>query len=223
MSPIKVLIVDDHEMVRTGLRHLLEAESDIQVVGEANDGVEGLKMAKKLLPDVAVFDVAMPKMGGLEAISLLQKGFPQIKIVVLSMFSKESFAQEALQAGAHAYILKGAPGSDLLEGIRAAHEGRYFFSQEVHAKVVKGYTHQKQGQEAEAKGYNLLSEREKQVFRLLIEGNSSATIAKMLCISIKTAEKHRTSLTKKLGVSNPVELMKYAIRHGLVDPDTWRN
>lgn len=221
MKPIKVLIVDDHEMVRTGLRQLLATENDIEVVGEAGDGVEGLNMAKKLCPDVAVFDVAMPKMGGLEAIALLKQTTPQVNVVMLSMFGKEAFAQEAIQAGAHAYILKGAPSSDLLGAIRAAKEGRYFFSKEVHAKVVKGYAHRKSDNKQETSSYQLLTERERQVFRLLIEGNTTAQIAKILCISIKTSEKHRTNVVKKLGISNPVELMKYAIKMGLVDPEIW--
>ncbi len=223
MKPIKVLIVDDHQMVRSGLRQLLEIESDIEVVGEAGDGVAGLTLAKKLCPDVAVFDVAMPKMGGLEAIALLKQSAPQVKVVILSMFSKEEFAQEALQAGAHAYILKGAPSSDLLDAIRAAHEGRFFFSTEVHSKVIKSYTHRSGNSESKTSAYHQLSEREKQTFRLLIEGNSTSQIAEILCVSIKTAEKHRTSLVKKLGISNPVEWMKYAIKIGLVDPEVWRN
>lgn len=223
MKKIKVLIVDDHVMVRTGLRHLLESENDIEVIGEASDGAEGLELAKKLLPDVAIFDVAMPKMGGLEAIALLHKSVPKVKIVILSMFSKESFAHEALQAGAHAYVLKGAPGTDLLEAIHASHEGRYYFSSEVHARVIKSYVHRRKGKSLETTGYHQLTDREKQVFKLVIEGNSTAAIAKILCISNKTAEKHRTSLTKKLGINNPVEMMKYAVRIGLIDPEVWQN
>lgn len=223
MTPIKVLIVDDHEMVRDGLRHLLESESDIEVVGEASDGLEGLELAQKLQPDVAVFDVAMPKMGGLEAIAQLHRKTPKVKSLVLSMFGKESFAHEALKAGAHGYVLKGAPSNDLLEAIRTAYEDRYFFSQEVHARMISSYVGRQRGQETESSRYDQLSEREKQVFRLLIDGNSSAEIARMLEISIKTAEKHRTNLGKKLDLSTPLEMMKYAIRIGLVDPDTWRH
>lgn len=223
MKPIRVLIVDDHEMVRTGLKHLLETESDIEVVGEAKDGVEGVKLAKALLPDVAVFDVAMPRMGGLEAIALLHKSVPQVKVVILSMYSKESFAHEALQAGAYAYVLKGAPGSDLQDAIRAAKDGRYYFSQQIHSRVISSYVNRGKDVPEEETGYYILTDREKQVFRLLINGNSTTDIANILCISNKTAEKHRTSLAKKLEISNPVEMMKYAIRIGLIDPDEWRN
>jgi len=223
MNPIKVLIVDDHEMVRTGLRQLLETENDIKVVGEASDGVAGLELAKELHPDVAVLDVAMPKMGGLETIGLMRQALPNVKIVILSMFGKESFAHEALRAGAHAYILKGAPSDDLLKAIRAAHAGRYYFSKEMHATVISSYVNRRQAEEVQSSGYHQLSDRERQVFRLLIEGNSTAEIAKILCVSGKTAEKHRTSVVKKLNISSPVEMMKYAIRIGLVDPETWRN
>lgn len=222
MEPISVLIVDDHAMVRAGLRQLLETEADIRVVGEAGDGVKGLELCKTLKPDVLVLDIAMPKMGGLEAIRLLRQSLPKMKIVILSMFSKESFAHEALRAGANAYILKGAPSEDLLEAIHAAHEGRYYFSEEMHAAVISSYVHRRDSEDP-ITGYNQLSEREQQVFRLLIEGNSTAEIAKLLCVSGKTAEKHRTSVAKKLKISSPVEMMKYAIRIGLVDPETWRN
>lgn len=221
MKPIRVLIADDHDMVRAGMRLLLEAEDDIEVVGEAKDGIEGLELAKKLCPDVAVLDVAMPRAGGLEVIGLLQKALPEVKIVILSMYSKESFAHEALQAGAHAYVLKGAPSDDLLEAIRHACRGQYFFSDEVHSKVVASYVNRRQKEKVEAAGYHQLSDREKQVFRLLIEGNSTAGISEILCVSIKTAEKHRTNINKKLGISNPVEMVKYAVRTGLIDPDAW--
>lgn len=221
MKPIRVLIVDDHDMVRTGLRLLLEAESDIKVVGEASDGVEGMKLAKALCPDVAVLDVAMPRMGGLELVGLLHKSLPQVRVVILSMFSKESFAHEALQAGAYGYVLKGAPSSDLLEAIRFAHQGRHYFSKDVHSKMIDSYVSRRQVERVDETGYEQLSDREKQVFRLVIEGNSTAEVAEILCVSIKTAEKHRTSIHKKLGISNPVEMMKYAVRTGLVDPEAW--
>lgn len=222
MEPIKVLIVDDHAMVRAGLRQLLSTEPDIEVVGEASDGVAGLGKCKDLRPDVVVLDVAMPRMGGLEAIPLYRQAHPEGKIVILSMFSKESFAHEALRAGAQAYILKGAPSEDLLTAIRTVKEGQYYFSKEMHAAVISSYVQQRRTEDP-GSGYHALSDREKQVFRLVIEGNSTAEIAKILCVSIKTAEKHRTSVVKKLGTNSPVDMMKYAIRLGLVDPDSWRS
>ncbi len=221
MKPIRVLIVDDHDMVRTGMRHLLDSEPDITVVGEAGGGVEGLRMAKELQPDVAVLDVAMPRLGGLEMLGLLKVSLPQVKVVILSMYSKESFAHEALQAGAYAYVLKGAPSNDLLEAIRYANMGRHYFSEEVHSKLIKSYVTHRQEEPVGTNDYHRLSDREKQVFRLLIDGNSTAEVAELLCISIKTAEKHRTSVNKKLGTSSPVEMMKFAIRTGLVDPEAW--
>ena len=223
MNRIKVLIVDDHTMVRTGLRQLLDEEEDIEVVGEASDGIEGLELAQTLVPDVAVFDVAMPRMGGLEATRLVHQSVPQVKIVILSMFSKESFALEALQRGAFAYILKGGPARDLLEAIRAAYEGRYYFSEDIHAEVIKSYVQRRQPGKRDATGYDLLTDREKQVFKLILEGYSITAIAEKLDIGHKTAEKHRTTLSKKLGMSNPVEMIKYAVKIGLIDPDAWRS
>ena len=221
MKPIRVLIADDHDMVRTGLRLLLETEDDIEVVGEAKDGFEALEMTKQLHPDVAVLDVAMPRAGGLEVIGLLQKALSEVKIVILSMYSKESFAHEALQAGAYAYVLKGAPSDDLLEAIRRAYRNQYFFSDEVHSKVIASYVNRQQKDKVQTTGYHQLSDREKQVFRLLVEGNSTAQVSGILCVSIKTAEKHRTNINKKLGISNPVEMVKYAVRTGLIDPENW--
>lgn len=222
MEPISVMIIDDHAMVRAGFKQLLETEVDINVVGEAGDGIEGLELCKSIRPDVLVLDISMPKMGGLDMIQLLHQSVPETKIVVLSMFSKEAFAHEALRAGANAYILKGAPSDDLLEAIHAAYQGRFFFSKEMHAAVISSYVHRRESEEKPT-GYNQLSEREQQVFRLVIQGNSTADIAEILCVSGKTVEKHRTSIVKKLDISSPVEMMKYAIRIGLVDPETWRS
>lgn len=219
---IRILIIDDHTMVRAGLRQLLETEPEFDVVGEASDGIEGLGLCRELKPDVVVLDVAMPKMGGLETIGLIRQSTPETKVIILTMFSKESLAHEALRAGASAYILKGAPSDDLLKAIHAVSAGRYFFSEEMHAAVIGSYVQQRRAQE-EKTGYHALSEREQQVFRLLIEGNSTAEIADILCVSTKTAEKHRASVVKKLAISSPVEMMKYAIRIGLIDPDSWRS
>jgi len=222
MKSIRILIVDDHAMVRAGLRQLLETEQGVEVVGEASDGVEGLKKCRDLNPDIVVLDVAMPRMGGLETIGLIRQSNPDTKVIILTMFGKESFAHEALRAGASAYLLKGAPSDDLLNAIQAVSAGRYYFSKEMHSAVIGSYIQQRREHE-EKTGYHALSEREQQVFRLLIEGNSTAEIARILCISNKTAEKHRTSVVKKLSISSPVEMMKYAIRIGLIDPDSWRS
>lgn len=222
MKRIRVLIADDHVMVREGLRQLLQTQSDIDVVGEAGDGIEAVEMARRCKPDVVLLDIAMPRMTGLEAVSLIRNALPDCRIVVLSMYEKETYAHQVLQAGAHGYVLKGEPSSDMLEAIRAAASGRYFFSSKMHQEVVRGYL-ERRPQEVQKNGFQALSDRERQVFFLLIEGNTSAQIATVLCLSLKTVEKHRAAVSRKLGTGSAVEMMKYAIRWGLVDPDFWRN
>lgn len=222
MSSIRVMIADDHAVVREGLRQLLETQGDIVVVGEAGDGIEAVEQARRCKPDVVLLDIAMPRMSGLEAVSLIRDAVPDCRIVVLSMYEKEAYAHQVLQAGAHGYVLKGEPSSDMLEAIRSAAAGRYFFSSKMHREVVKGYL-EGRPRENQNKSFEALTDRERQVFFLLIEGNSSPQIAKVLCLSLKTVEKHRASISRKLGTGSAVEMMKYAIRWGIVDPDFWKS
>jgi DNA-binding NarL/FixJ family response regulator len=163
----------------------------------------------------------MPVMGGVETISALRKILPEVKIIILTMYGKDSIAREALRAGAHGYILKGDPGETLVEGIEAVLQGRYFFSEQIQSTLVDFFRQpENESFLPEEQKYNSLSDREKQVFRLLMEGKSTIEISRMLEVSQKTGEKHRTSIVKKLGTNNPVEMFKYAIRIGLVDPDS---
>lgn len=222
MGQIRVLIVDDHAVVREGLRLLLETQSDMTVAGEAGDGIEALEQARKLKPDVILLDIAMPRMTGLEAVRLIREAAPDSRIVVLSMYGKEAYAHQVLQAGAYGYVLKGEPSSDMLAAIRSARSGRYYFSQKLHVEVIQGYLKGRTQAAANA-GFDSLSDREKQVFFLIIEGSSSLQIGKVLFLSTKTVEKHRASISKKLGIKSPVEMMKFAIRCGLVDPDFWKS
>jgi DNA-binding NarL/FixJ family response regulator len=222
MDRIQVLIADDHVMVREGLRLLLEAQSDIVVVGEAGDGIETLERARELKPDVVLLDIAMPRMSGLEAVRLIREAAPETRIVVLSMYEKEAYAHQAIEAGAHGYVLKGEPSPEVLAAIRAAGADRYYFSSKVHADVIKGYLGGRPYNETN-KGFGSLTERERQTFFLLIEGNTSPQIGKALCLSIKTVEKHRASICRKIGTNSPLEMMKYAIRWGIINPDFWKN
>ncbi len=220
MKKIRILIADDHAIVRDGLRQVLNAHADLEVIGEAEDGYRALEAAKSLRPDVVVLDIGMPGLSGLDVISLIREAQPAVQVVVLSMHAKESYVHQALASGATGYVLKASPSSDILEAIRAAHRGEYFLSSRIRADVIGSYVRSREKAPA-PKGYELLSEREQQVFRLVVEGNSTARIADILCVSAKTVEKHRTSVMNKLGIHDRLELLKYAIKIGVADPDLW--
>lgn len=217
---IRVLIADDHAIVREGIRQLLGAENDMQVVGEASDGLEALEMAKALKPDVILLDIAMPGVSGLEAVSLIKDTVPQTEIVVLTMHSKDTFVHRVLDCGALGYVLKASPINDVIQAVRSAQRGEYFLSSKIKAEVVNAYLDSRKKAPA-VKGYDLLSEREQQVFRLVAEGNSTNKIADVLCVSPKTVEKHRSNIMKKLGLKDRLELVKMAIRIGIIDTQLW--
>ena len=222
MKKIRVLIADDHAIVRDGLKQLLGSQADMEAVGEAENGREALEKVKALHPDVIVLDIAMPHLSGLEAIGLIREAVPGTQVVVLSMHAKETYVQQTLAAGALGYVLKASPSTDILEAIRAAGRGEYFLSSRLKAEVIGKYLKNRQSIPA-LRGYDLLSEREQQVFRLVAQGHSTGQIADILCVSPKTVEKHRTSLMNKLGVHDRLELLKYAIKIGVVDPELWED
>jgi two-component system response regulator NreC len=217
---MRILIADDHAIVREGLRQLLNSQRDMEVVGEAQDGREALEKAKSLRPDVAILDVAMPGLSGMEAVRLIKEAVPRTQIVVLSMHEKEAYVHQVFAAGALAYVLKASPSTDVLEAIRAAHRGEYFLSSKIRAEVIGKYL-QSRKEKPSVRGYDLLSEREQQVFRLMVEGNSTNQIADVLCVSPKTVEKHRGNVMNKLGIHDLVALVKYAIKIGIIDPELW--
>jgi two-component system, NarL family, response regulator NreC len=223
MSKTRILVVDDHSIVREGLCQLLNSQPDMEVTGEAEDGLDALQMAKSLVPDVTLIDIAMPRLNGIEAIRLIKEAVPVTQIVVLSMHKKEVFVHEVLSAGALGYVLKAAPSTEVLEAIRAARNGRYFLSSMIEAEVISAYLDARGQTQPAVKGYDLLSEREQQVFRLVVEGRSTNQIAELLCISPKTVEKHRTSMMRKLGVDDILGLVKYAVKTGLLDPELWED
>jgi two-component system response regulator NreC len=220
MDPINIIIADDHAIVRSGVRQLLTLQKDMTIVGEANDGKAALKLVKQLKPDVVLLDIAMPGLNGLETIGLMRETVPQTRIVILSMHAKESYVHQALSAGALGYVLKASPSSDILNAVRAAHRGEYFLSSKIRAGVIDAYLKSRKHTPT-VRGYDLLSEREQQVFRMVVEGKTTKDIAEFLCISTKTIEKHRGSISNKLGVHGRLELLKYAIKIGVVDPDLW--
>ena len=220
MQQLKVLIADDHSVVRDGIKQILTGLEDIEIAGEAADGLEAIELVKSLKPDVVLLDIAMPNLNGLECISLILAAEPETRVVVLSMHSNENYVHQVLNAGAYGYVLKASPSSDIIEAIRSAWKKEYFLSSKLRANVIDAYLQSKKNKPV-ARGYDLLSEREQQVFRLVVEGKSTKEIAGILNISPKTIEKHQSSISSKLGVHGRLELLKYAVRLGIVDPELW--
>lgn len=221
MPAIRILIVDDHAVVRSGVRQILSAVKEFVVVGEAGDPVQALSLAKTLAPDVVMVDISMPGGNGLELVRQLRRQQPQAVTVILTLYDKDIYVHQALEAGAFGYILKGAPAADIVSAVRSAWRREYYLSSEIRDGVIDSYVKKRQGIEAK-NDFDLLSEREQEVFRLLAEGHSTARIADMLFVSPKTVEKHRANIMRKLSLENMVGLVKYAIRLGVVEPEFWR-
>jgi two-component system, NarL family, response regulator NreC len=211
----KIMLADDHAVMRTGLRLVLERQSDFQVVGEASDGREAVAMAQKLAPDVLVTDIGMPNLNGIEATRQLSAAAPQIAVVILSMHSDESYVLRALKAGAKAYLLKESAESDLIAAIRAVAAGKAFFSPAVSRMLVEDYVRQLQDREIED-SYELLTTREREILQLIAEGKSNKEIAAALNLSLYTVETHRGNLMEKLGLHTVPELILYAVRKGVI-------
>jgi DNA-binding NarL/FixJ family response regulator len=210
---IKVLIADDHQIMREGLRSLLEKEIDIQVLGEAEDGRMIQRMARELRPDVIIMDVAMPDLNGIEATRQIVAELPGVKIIALSMHDDRRFVLNMLKAGASGYMLKDCAFKDLAKAIRVVMSDKTFLSHEVADIVVKDYLSTTQPIESSA--FCLLSPREREVLQLIAEGKTSALIGESLHISVKTVETHRQQIMVKLKIRSVAELTKYAIREGL--------
>jgi DNA-binding NarL/FixJ family response regulator len=210
---IKVLIADDHQIMREGLRSMLEQEHDIQVLGEAEDGRMIQRLARELLPDVIIMDVAMPDLNGIEATRQIVAEFPKVKIIALSMHDDRRFVLNMLKAGAVGYMLKDCAFKDLAKAIRVVMSHKIYLSHEVADIVVKDYL--SSPQHGESSAFHLLSPREREVLQLIAEGKTSALIGESLHISVKTVETHRQQIMVKLKIRSVAELTKYAIREGL--------
>jgi len=213
MAKIKVLIADDHAIVREGIRMILGQQADIEVVGEAADGQQAIDQVNRLGPDVVLMDIAMPGLGGLEATMEVRKVRPQSKILVLTQYDDKEYIFRFLKAGAAGYVLKKTVGSALVAAIRAVYEGKSYIDSAVAGKVIDGLLHP--GEVSEGT-YDSLSDREKQVLKLIAEGYTTQRMAEALDLGIKTIMTHRTNLMEKLGLHNRAELVRYAVRHGLI-------
>ena len=214
--PARLLIADDHAMVRRGLRMILDAEPDLRVVAEAGDGAEAVEVARGADLDLAVLDVSMPRMTGLQATAELSRLQPQLRVLMLSMHDNEQYLFEALKAGASGYVLKSAADRDLVEACRAALRGEPFLYPSAIAALIRDFLDR--ARDGEAAPVEPLTPRELEVVKLIAEAHGSAEIARMLSISPRTVDRHRENLMGKLGMRDRVELTRYAIRRGLVEP-----
>jgi DNA-binding NarL/FixJ family response regulator len=217
MLKIRVLLADDHVVVRQGLRALLAAEEDIEIVAEADNGRQAVQLAKKLLPDVAVIDIAMPVLNGLEATRQIAQTLPATKVLILSSYSDDDYVQQLTEAGAAGYLVKQTAANDLLKGIREAHKGNGFFSPSV-AKRLRDRCREAfvSGQPVKKRS-DYLTTREAEVLQLIAEGRANKQIAAELCISIKTVEKHRQQVMNKLGIHDVAGLTRHAIAKGIIE------
>jgi DNA-binding NarL/FixJ family response regulator len=211
----RILIADDHAIVRSGLKKVLDVQPDLQVVAEAVDGAEAVDKALEVDVDLAILDVSMPRMTGIQATAELHKRKPELKMLILSMHDSEQFLFEALKAGASGYVLKSGADTDIVDACRAAMRGDSFLYPSAVATLVRDYV--ERGGRGEEQ-FDVLTPRELQVLKLIAEAHTSKQIAETLFISIKTGERHRQNILEKLGMRDRVELTRYAIRRGLIQP-----
>jgi len=217
MKVVRVLLADDHAIVRAGVRMLLETEPDLEIVGEAENGREAVEMANELQPDIVVMDISMPEMDGFEATKHVKASLPECEVLVLTMHDNEQYFFQALNAGASGYVPKKAAPVALVSAIRAVRDGGVYLHPTVARSVVGDYLRRvEEGGERES--YDGLTEREREVLTLIAEGDTSREIALALNISVKTVESHRANIMEKLNLHNRIDLTRYAIRMGLIEP-----
>ncbi len=215
MNPVRILLADDHTVMRNGLRLLLERQPNLQVVGEAADGRQAVALSESANPDVVIMDIGMPNLNGIEAARQIVNRNPRTAIAILSMHSDESYVIRALKAGARAYLLKDSAEADLLAAVRALTEGKSFFSPAISKILVEDYMRQLESRGVEDT-YELLTNREREILQLLAEGRTNKVVANMLNLSLYTVETHRTHILQKLNLHSVPELILYAVRKGII-------
>jgi DNA-binding NarL/FixJ family response regulator len=212
---LRVLLADDHAIVRRGLKAILESAGDVTIAGEAADGLDALQLCDDLRPDILIVDIAMPKLNGIEVAARALKARPALQVIILSMHADESYIIRALAAGARAYLLKDATDEDLLPALRAIASGRRFFSPAV-SSVLAGEYVSKLRERGLEDSYDLLTDREKEVLQLLAEGRSNKEVAVLLDVGLSTVETHRGNLMQKLGLHNTADIVLYAVRKRII-------
>jgi two-component system response regulator NreC len=215
MRKTRVLLADDHQLMRSGVRLMLEREPDIAVVGEAGDGREAVALAKTLKPEVVVMDIGMPNLNGIEAALQMTQHNPELAVVMLSMHSDESYVLRALKAGARGYLLKDSAEADLIKAVHVVAGGKSFFSPAVSKVLLDDYVRKLKRSGAED-AYDLLTPREREILQLIAEGKSNKDVANLLNLSVYTVESHRSNLMEKLNLKGVPELILYAVRKGII-------
>lgn len=218
MTTITVLLAEDHTIVRKGLRSLLDAEPDIEVVGEAEDGRQAVEAAQKLRPDVVLMDITMPLLNGLEATRQLKKLCPAVKVVILTVHTTEEYIFQVLRAGAAGYLVKQAAVEELILAIQAVYRGDSFLSPSISRKVIEEYSRRAEATALDD-DYEQLTDREREVLQLVAEGRSNREIAELLHVTVKTVEAHRARLMEKLDIHDTAGLTRYALRKGFIAED----
>jgi DNA-binding NarL/FixJ family response regulator len=214
MSKVRVLLAEDHETVREGLKMLVNAQSDMEVVGEAADGVAAVTLAKELRPDVVVMDVSMPRLSGVAATEAIVRACTGVKVLALTRHTDDAYLQQLLRAGAAGYVLKQSPVAELLRGIRTVIAGGSYLDPEIAGKVMHGFVGRTSGPAPEQPAATNLSPRETEVLRLIAWGHSNKDIATKLELSVKTVETHKSNAMHKLGMTSRIEVVRFAIQHG---------
>ncbi|HMK60397.1 MAG TPA: response regulator transcription factor [Dissulfurispiraceae bacterium] len=214
MHKIRILIADDHALVRDGIKALLGFCDDFEIVGEASDGIEAIERIRQIKPDIVLMDIGMPRLGGLEATVEIRKTEPNVKIIILTQYDDREYISRFLKAGVSGYLLKKAVGSELVNAIRTVYKGEMYLFSSIAAEVVAGYLGKREL--AEEDPYESLTDREKQVLKLIAEGYSHKEIAGCLNVSLKTVIAHQTNISEKLGIRNKMGLMKFAISKGII-------
>jgi len=218
MSKIKVILIDDHQIVRDGIKALLSGNNNIDIIGEAKDAYALFEILKTQIPDVVLLDISLPSMSGIEVSKILTVDFPQIKILMLSMYTSEDFIFNALKSGIHGYLPKNTTQKELLEAIDSVFNGKEYFSKCISDTILRSYVNSaKHGNSNSSDKLSGLTSREREILQQVVEGNNNSSISEQLNISIRTVETHKTNIMRKLDLNSTVDLVKFALKNNLID------